>query len=63
MIHRPKKNNEYLLTDITKPICQSHKPNKFSYFQYFNWLNNKLKHRAKQYQCPKCKRWFFKSEI
>lgn len=42
--------------------CLKHKSNNMRYLQWHEWAEMKIKHGAKQKQCPKCGRWFFKSE-
>ena len=50
---KKEKNFVYL-----EGMCPSHKPN-FS----VEWAESQIKKGIKQTKCPKCKRWFFPSEI
>lgn len=43
--------------------CVRHKPKQLGYLQWHDWAEKKIKRGAKQKQCPKCKRWYFKEEF
>ena len=44
--------------------CDRHKPKseQVGYLKWYEWAEQKKKHGAKQRQCPKCGRWYFKEE-
>ncbi len=42
--------------------CDRHKPKELVYLQWFEWAEMKTRRGAKQRQCPKCGRWYFKEE-
>lgn len=39
-----------------------HNPVKLGYLAHQEWAEKKIKHGAKQTQCPKCGLWLFKCE-
>ena len=51
-----------ILGAISDSACLRHKTNNMSYLQRYEWAENKIKRGAKQKQCPKCGRWYFRSE-
>jgi hypothetical protein len=50
------------MTTISEP-CKKHKPKQLSYLTHQDWLDKMIKKGKKQTQCPKCFRWYFKSEM
>ena len=46
-----------------KKSCTRHKPKQLGYLQWHDWAEKKIKRGAKQKQCPKCKKWYFKEEF
>ena len=51
-----------ILGAVSGSACSRHKTNNMSYLQWHEWAENKIKRGAKQKQCPKCGRWYFRSE-
>lgn len=56
------------MTETKTPIytpkpCPSHKPKKIDWLKWYYWAEQKIKQGAKQIQCPKCGRWYFKEEF
>jgi hypothetical protein len=47
----------------TESPCPRHKPKKLGYLQWHDWAEKKVKRGAKQKQCPKCGRWYFREEF
>lgn len=43
--------------------CSRHKPKQLGYLQWYYWAEQKIKRGAKQKQCPKCGRWYFREEF
>jgi hypothetical protein len=51
------------MEEALKQPCKRHKVKKMNYLEYSDYLENKIKHGAKQKQCKKCKKYFFKDEM
>lgn len=47
---------------VSSSACVRHKTNNMGYLQWHDWAEKKIKRGAKQKQCPKCGRWYFRSE-
>jgi hypothetical protein len=52
----------FLVAAVIGSACSRHKPKQLTYLQWHDWAENKTKRGAKQKQCPKCGRWYFRSE-
>ena len=51
-----------VIANVSGSACKRHNPHKLGYMQWVDWVENKIKRGAKQKQCPKCGRWYFKCE-
>jgi hypothetical protein len=49
--------------NITNGACLNHKPKQLAYLQWQDWAENKVKRGAKQKQCAKCGKWYFREEF
>jgi hypothetical protein len=54
-------NGEYEM--VIGSACPRHKPKQLGYLQWHDWVEQKTKRGAKQKQCPKCGRWYFREEF
>jgi len=43
--------------------CSRHTPKLLAYLQWHDWADNKIKRGAKQKQCLKCGKWYFREEF
>lgn len=48
---------------IKSEPCKTHKPYKGGYMDHMAWMEEKIKHGAKQSQCKVCGYWLFKCEV
>ena len=53
----------FLVVDFIDSVCSTHKTNNLSYLQWQHWAEQKTKQGAKQKQCQKCGRWYFREEF
>lgn len=47
---------------VSGSACLRHKTKNMGYLQWHDWAEKKIKRGEKQKQCPKCGRWYFRSE-
>ena len=53
----------FLVGAVISSACSRHKPKQLGYLQWHDWAEQKTKRGAKQKQCPKCGRWYFREEF
>jgi hypothetical protein len=53
----------FLVGAVIGSACSRHKPKQLGYLQLFDWAENKIKRGAKQKQCTKCGRCYFREEF
>jgi hypothetical protein len=53
----------FLVGAVIGSACSRHKPKQLGYLQWHDWAEQKTKRGAKQKQCPKCERWYFREEF
>jgi hypothetical protein len=51
-----------LLTSVLSDPCKRHNPFQGGYIEHIEYMEEKIKHGAKQRRCPKCGYWYYKSE-
>jgi len=61
-INEPQ-NPAFLVGAVMGSACSRHKPKQLGYLQWHYWAEQKTKRGAKQKQCPKCGRWYFREEL
>ncbi len=60
--NEPHKN-VFLVRAVVDSDCSMHKTKRLEYLQWHDWAEKKLKRGAKQKQCLKCERWYFRDEF
>jgi hypothetical protein len=53
----------FLVGAVIGSACSRHKPKQLDYLQWHDWAEQKTKQGAKQKQCQKCGRWYFRDEF
>ena len=56
-------NPACFLGAVIGSACSRHKPKQLGYLGWHDWAEQKTKRGAKQKQCPKCGRWYFREEF
>ena len=57
------QNPAFLVGAVIGSACSRHNPKQLTYLQWHDWADKKTKRGAKQKQCPKCGRWYFREEF
>jgi hypothetical protein len=57
------QNPAFLVGAVIGSACSRHKPKDLGYLQWCDWVELKTKRGAKQKQCLKCGRWYFREEF
>ena len=52
-----------LLAQVKSEPCKRHKPFEGSYMQHQGYMDDKVKHWAKQRRCNVCGYWYFRNEF
>jgi len=53
----------FLVGAVIGSACSRHEPKQLGYLQWHDWAYKKIKGGAKQKQCQKCGRWYFREEF
>jgi hypothetical protein len=52
-----------ILCSLESEPCKKHRPFKGGYLEHQEYMEQKIKHGARQKRCNKCGYWLFKSEF